>query len=125
MGIPPQFFFGLQGGGQGRRVGADGMISVKCLICEKTICRELYRGYSTAICAVCSGQLEQGKTALELMEQAREQEQKEVQGLAEDLGPLGFKVTGLGERMKDVVKKVKTKAAVRRRKPLFASKDKV
>src|SRR6266700_889408 len=99
---PSQYFFGQQGVGKGRRVGADGLINIVCRICEKTICRELYRGYSTAICAVCSEQLDRGLTAQEVLEQARLQDQQQLADVAEDLGPLNFKVAGIGKRMKDV-----------------------
>jgi len=69
--------------------------------------------------------LDRGLTAQEVLEQARLQDQQQLADVAEDLGPLNFKVAGIGKRMKDVVKKVKIAAAVRRRKPLFTQKDKV
>jgi len=125
MGGPPQFFFGSQGVGNGRRIGADGKIDIKCRICEKTICREMYRGYSTAICAVCSGELEKGKTPQEIMDNVLDQEQKSADEARIDLGPLNFKVAGIGERMKDVIQKIKVAAVRRKRAPLFAKKDKI
>ena len=125
MGNPPQFFFGPAGASTGRRVGADGKINIICRICEKVICREMYRGYSTAICVTCSGELDKGRTPQEVMEEALAREQKVADEARVDLGPLNFKVTGLGQRMKDVVQKIKVAATQRKRAPLFAKKDKV
>jgi hypothetical protein len=124
MGNTPSFF-GNQGAPRGRRVGADGLIEIKCRICERTICKEMYRGFSTAICAVCSEQVERGRTPQEIMEDVRVVEEKGRTDVYEDLGQLGYKVTGLGTRMKEVVQKIKQKAFTRKRKPLFAEKDKI
>jgi hypothetical protein len=85
----------------------------------------MYRGYSTAICAVCSGELEKGKTPQEIMDNVLDQEQKSADEARIDLGPLNFKVAGIGERMKDVIQKIKVAAVRRKRAPLFAKKDKI
>jgi hypothetical protein len=111
-------------GSRTRRVGADGLITIKCRICEKDICREMYRGFSTAICAVCQGEIERGKRPEDLMDEVHAREVKARDDVYDDLGPLGFKVAGLGQRIKEVVVKVKEAAQKRRRSPLFAKKDK-
>lgn len=127
MGIPPNSYLGPgMGLGPGRRrVGADGLIQIVCKICEKTIAREMYRGFSTAICAVCNEELERGKTAQEIMESTRVREQKAAEEVFDDIGSSNFKAIGIGQRLKEVVQGVKKAAQGRRRKPLFASKDRI
>ena len=109
----------------GRRVNPDGTIDIKCRICEKTICRETYRRFSTAICAVCHGELEKGKAPEEILASVKEAEQNTASEVYNDLGPMNFKAIGLGQRVKEVIEKVRKAATQRRRKPLFAQKDKI
>ena len=121
MGFPPIPFLGPAG--RGRRVNADGTITIICSICEKIICKENYRGYSTATCAVCAGELERGKRPEEIMTQTAVREEQEAADMYNDLGMGGFKVKGIGQRIKEVIEKVKHAANIKRRKPLFAKKD--
>lgn len=121
MGFPPASYLGA--GSRGRRVNSDGTVTIICRICEKIISKENYRGYSTAVCAVCAGELERGKRPEEIMAQRTISEQQEVADVYNDLGEGQFKVKGVGERVKDVIQKVKKAATARRRKPLFAEKD--
>lgn len=119
MGAPITYPF------NGRRVNPDGTIDIKCRICEKTICREPYRKFSTAICAVCYGEIEKGKTPEEILAQVKAQEDAVGRGIIDDLGPTNFKVIGLGTRIKEVVEKVRKAATARRRSPLFEKKDEI
>lgn len=52
-------------------------------------------------------------------------EQKVADTARDDLGSSNFKVTGIGERIKDVVQKIKRAATIRKRKPLFDQKDEI
>ena len=106
-----------------KRLHADGTITIICRICERPISRELFRGFATATCAVCYGELERGKRPEEIMAQVRKQEDVQRHDLYNDVGPKGFKAEGIGERIKDVITKVKTAAQRRRRSPLFSKKD--
>ena len=105
------------------RLGADGRITIICYICEKPICRETYRGFSTAICAVCAGEIERGKRPEDIIAATVESEKKLRNQVLEDLGPGRFKVFGIGKRIKEVIETVKKAAQTRRRKPLFEGKD--
>lgn len=116
---PPGGFLGPSG----RRVGSDGLITIKCRICEKDICKEQYRGFSTAICTVCQGEIERGQRPEEIMAQVKAKEEEAARELYNDIGEANFKVTGIGQRLKEVVQKVKQAAQARRRAPLFAKKD--
>lgn len=117
---PPGGFLGPSG----RRVGSDGLLEIKCRICEKTICKEQYRGFSTAICAVCQGAIEQGQRPEEIMARTKQKEEEEARELYNDIGGANFKAMGIGQRVKEVIQKVKQAAQGRRRAPLFAKKDK-
>jgi hypothetical protein len=107
----------------GRRVNPDGTIDIKCRICGKTICREPYRNFSTAICAVCQGEIEAGRRPEDLILEVQAQEQNQARDVYNDLGTGGFKVIGIKERIKEVVEKIKTAASRRKRGSLFAKKD--
>ena len=119
MSLPPNFTYPTSG----RRVNPDGTVDVKCRICEKTICREPYRGFSTAICVVCQGEIEHGKKPEEIVAQMQKREFDEANAVYDDLGPAGFKVAGLGTRIKEVIEKIKISSSKRKREPLFAKKD--
>jgi hypothetical protein len=106
------------------RVGSDGLITIICRICEKPICRQMYQGFSTAICAVCAGEIQAGRRPEDLIRDTVAKEDKERRDVLDDLGMGGFKVAGIGKRIKDVVATVKKVAQARKRKPLFAEKDK-
>ena len=112
-------------GANKRRVGSDGLITIICRICEKPICKQMYQGFSTAICAVCQGELERGKRPEEIMDEVYLRENKQREAVLDDLGPGGFKAVGIGQRIKEVVQKVKETAQGRKRGPLFSNKDKV
>lgn len=121
MSLPPSFTYPVTG----RRVNPDGTVDIKCLICEQTICREPYRGFSTAICVVCQGEISAGKKPEEIVAQMKKREFDNANEVYDDLGTGGFKVTGLGERIKDVIQKIKVASGRRKRAPLFAKKDKI
>lgn len=105
----------------GRRLNTDGTINVMCRVCERVISRELYRGFSTAICLKCQGLLEQGKSVEEILAATKKEEETQAADLYNDVGT--FKVTGIGPRIKQVVAQVKQRAQARKRPPLFAEKD--
>lgn len=110
---------------RGRRIGADGMVTIICRICEKPICREPYRKFSTAICAVCHGELEQGKRPEDIISAYREQnKQMEVQ-VKEDVGPGGFKALGIGKRLREVVADVRKAIGQRKPPPIFSQRDQI
>jgi hypothetical protein len=108
-----------------RRVGSDGLVTIVCRICTKPISREQYRGFSTAICAVCQGEVEKGKTPDEILAMVKKQEEVQRHDVYNEIGPSGFRAHGLGERVKEVVQKIRTAATARRRSPLFAKRDKI
>lgn len=108
-----------------RRVGSDGLVTIVCRICEKPISKEMYRGFSTAICAVCQGYVDQGKTPDQILAMVKKQEEEVKYTLYNEIGPSNFRAIGLGERIKEVVQKIRTAATRRRRSPLFAKKDKI
>ena len=83
----------------------------------------MYRGFSTAICAVCQGEVERGKTPDEILAMVKKVETEQVHSLYNEIGPSGFRAHGFGQRIKDIVKKVREAATKRRRSPLFAKKD--
>lgn len=116
--------FSFLGAGTRRKVGSDGLITIVCRICTKPISREMYRGFSTAICAVCQGEVEKGKTPDEILAMVKKQEEIQRYEVYNEIGPSNFRVVGIGERIKDVVQKIREKATKRRRTPLFANKDK-
>lgn len=124
MGGPPISYLG---GGFGNRRGlnSDGSVTIICRICEKTISKEQYRGFSTAICAVCAGELERGKRPEEIMAQTVVMEREQAAEVYNDLGMGGFKAKGLGPRIKDLVERVRTVATKRRRGPLLSKRDKI
>ncbi len=107
----------------GRRVNSDGTVTIICRICEKPICREMYRGFSTAICAYCSGELERGKRPDEIIRQMVAKEEEQGRELYNDLGMAGFKVAGIGKRIKEVIDTIRQKATGRRRGGLLTNKD--
>jgi hypothetical protein len=107
----------------GRRVNSDGTVDIKCRICERTICREMYRGFSTAFCAFCSGELERGKRPDEIIRKVVAMEEEQGRELYNDLGQGGFKVAGIGKRTKEIVETIRQKATGRRRGPLLSNKD--
>jgi hypothetical protein len=107
----------------GRRVNSDGSVDIKCRICEKTICREMYRGFSTAICAHCSGELERGMRPEDIIRQTVAKEEEQGRELYNDLGTAGFKVSGIGKRIKEIVETIRQKATKRRRGSLLSNKD--
>lgn len=116
----------LGAGDTGRkRVGSNGMLEIICRICEKKIVTQSYQGFSTAICAVCQGQIEAGKRPEDIIAAKGKEEANEAADLYNDLGPGGFKVFGIGKRFKEVVEKVKETATKRKRKALFSEKDKL
>jgi hypothetical protein len=112
-------------GANKRRVGSDGLITIICRICEKPICRQMYQGFSTAICAVCQGEIDRGKRPEDIMQDVWSREEKAKADVYDDLGPLNYKVAGIGQRIKEVVQAVKQAAQARKRAPIFAKKDKV
>lgn len=105
------------------RLGADGLITIICYICEKPICREQYRGFSTAICAVCAGEIQRGNRPEDIIAKQVKKEWDDRNKVIDDIGPGGFKVFGIGARIKEIVQKVKVAAQGRRRKPIFEMKD--
>ena len=124
MGGPP--INTLEGGfGNRRKVNSDGTITIICRICERPISREQYRGFSTAICAVCHGELERGKRPEEIIAQTIATERDQAADVYNDIGAGGFKARGLGARIKDLVEKVRTVATKRRRGALLSKKDKI
>ncbi len=119
----PGFFFPQQGTKEGRRIHADGTISIVCRICERVVARQLYRGFSTVICSVCAGLQEGGKTAEEIREEVRKREEQLVQDLYNhELGGQTFRAKGLGERITDKVKQIRQRLT-RKRRPLLEEKD--
>lgn len=116
--------FSFLGAGTRRKVGSDGLITIVCRICTKPISREMYRGFSTAICAVCQGEVEKGKTPDEILAMVKKHEEIQRYEVYNSIGPSNFRVVGIGERIKDVVEKIRVAATKRRRTPLFANKDK-
>lgn len=113
------------GFGNRRRLNPDGTVAIICRICEKTICNEGYRGFSTAICAVCHGELEKGKTPEEIMNQTIEREREQAADVYNDIGMGGFKARGFGKRMREVIQQVREVATRRRRSALLSKKDKL
>jgi hypothetical protein len=107
-----------------KRLMSDGTIIIMCRICEKPISREAYRGFSTATCAVCYGEMEKGRTPQEIMADVQQAEKRQLHDLYNDL-PQGFRAHGFGARVKEVIQKVKIAAEKRRRSPLFSKKDKI
>lgn len=107
-----------------RRVSSDGLVEIMCRICEKPICKEQYRGFSTAICAVCQGELDAGKRPEDIIRQTLQKEQLEHGEVLNDLGMGGFRAHGIGQRIKEVIKEVRQRAFTRKRSPLFSVKDK-
>ncbi len=122
MGYPFQNPYGLT---SGRKVNTDGTIDIKCRICAKTICREPYRRFSTAICATCNGDIAMGYNPEEILQRALAGEQAVVDETFQDIGPGNFKASGIKQRIRDVVEKVKKAAVGRRRSPLLSKKDKI
>ena len=108
-----------------RRVGSDGLIEIICRICERPICKEQYRGFSTAICAVCQGELEAGRRPEDLIRQSLQKEESDRAEVISDLGMGGFRAVGIGQRIKDVIQQVRQKAFSRKRPPLLSVKDKI
>lgn len=108
-----------------RQVHADGTITIMCRICERGIIRQTFRGFSTAICAVCQGELERGKTPDEILADVHKREKQQQQELYNDIGPGGFKAEGITPRLKEIVQKVKQAAQRRKRGSLFSKKDKI
>jgi len=82
-------------------------------------------GFSTAICAVCHGELEAGKKPEEIVAQTVQRERDEAAELYNDIGMGGFKVHGLKKRIQQIVEEVRQAATRRKRSPLFAKKDEV
>lgn len=111
-------------GASASRVRSDGRVKIRCRICGKTISTESYRGFSTAICAVCQGEVEKGKTPDEILAMVKKQEDVERHDLYNEIGPSNFRTVGFGTRIKEVVQKIRVAATKRRRSPLFANKDK-
>lgn len=107
----------------GRRINSDGTIDIICSICETTICRQPYRGYSTAICAHCSGELERGKRPEDIIREQLKVEDKQHRDVMDDLGQGRFKVWGLGKRIQEVVQEIRKAATKRRRGKLLENKD--
>lgn len=83
----------------------------------------MYKGYSTAICAVCQGELEKGKRPEDIIAQTKQREEDAAIKAIDDIGPGNFRVMGIGKRMREVLEKVKAKAQGRRRGSLFSEKD--
>ena len=110
-------------GRAGRKLNADGTITIKCRICGKDISRQMYRGFSTAICAVCQSEVEKGKTPEEILAIVKKQEEEQKINLYNEIGPSNFRVIGLGRRIKEVIQEIRQKATRRRRTPLFSNKD--
>lgn len=110
-------------GRAGRKLNADGTITIKCRICGKDISRQMYRGFSTAVCAVCQNEVEKGKTPDEILAMVKKQEENLKINLYNEIGPNNFRVIGIGKRIKDFVQEIREKATRRRRTPLFANKD--
>ena len=106
-----------------RRVNSDGLIEIICRICERPICKEQYRGFSTAICAVCQGELDAGRRPEDLIRQVVQDESRQRDNVLDDLGMGGFRAHGIGERIKQAIQKVRKAAQVRKRAPLFSVKD--
>jgi hypothetical protein len=123
MADPFNPLFTFLGNGTNRRVDSTGRVKIVCRICGKTIATESYRGFSTAICAVCQGEVEKGKTPEEILAMVKKREEAERHELYNEIGPSSFRAVGIGERIKDVVLKIRTAATKRRRSPLFAKKD--
>lgn len=124
MADPNNPLYSFLGPGTSRRVGSDGLVKIKCRICGKDISKEMYRGFSTAVCAVCQGEVEKGKTPDEILAMVKAQEENEKLGLYNEVGPGNFRAIGFGARIKEVIDKVRKTATRRRRSPLFANKDK-
>jgi hypothetical protein len=122
---PRNPLFSYLGPSTKRRVGSDGLVTIMCRICERPITKEQYRGFSTAICAVCQGEVERGKTPEEILAIVRKQEEIQKNDLYNEIGPSNFRAVGFGERIKEVVQKIRVAATRRRRSPLFAKKDKI
>jgi len=110
-------------GARPKRLHADGTITIVCRICEKPISREMYRGFSTAICAVCHGDLERGMRPEEIRARAERHDDTIRHDVYNDIGPKGFKAEGIGMRIKEAIQQVKQAAQRRRRSPLFSNKD--
>jgi hypothetical protein len=118
LGYDPVTF----GYGTSRRVRSDGTVQITCSVCTKPIISQQYRGFSTAICAVCQGEIEAGRRPEDLIGQQLKVENEQKIDLYNDLKH-GFKVSGIVKRAKEVVEEVRKAASKRRRAPLFARKD--
>ena len=103
--------------------GSDGSITIRCRVCGKKIIRQQYRGFSSAICAVCQGEIEKGVTPEEILANVKKQEEVNKLGLYNGIGPGNFKAHGFGQRTKEVIEKIRKAATRRRRGPLFSKKD--
>lgn len=106
-----------------KRLHADGTVTILCRICERPISREMYKGFSTATCAVCFGELERGKRPDEIMAERAAQERQQANAVYDDIGGQRFRAHGFGQRIKEVIEQVKMKATARRRGPLMSGKD--
>lgn len=118
MGYPLQFV-----PPQGRRPNSDGTIDIICRICEQKICRQVYTGFSTALCAHCSGELERGMRPEDIIAKKLQGEEKQRLEAYDDLGNQKFKVHGIGKRIIHMIEEVKKKATARRRGKLMDHKD--
>ncbi len=124
MADPHNPIFTFLGPGTKRRVGSDGLVTIICRICTKPISKEHYRGFSTAVCAVCQGEVDKGKTPEEILAMVKKQEEVQRHDVYNSIGPSNFRVMGIGERIKEVVDRIRVAATRRKRAPLFANKDK-
>lgn len=123
MADPNNPLYSFLGPATHRRVGSDGRVKILCRVCGKIISVEGYRGFSTAICAVCQGELEKGKTPEEILAMVKKQEEEQKISVYNEIGPGNFKAIGFGTRVKEVIDKIRVAATRRKRAPLFAKKD--
>ncbi len=107
-----------------RKPNPDGTVTIICYICEKPIVKQMYRGFSTAICAVCAGFVEQGLTPEQVIARVAQEEKNERHEVYNDLGNQKFRAVSPWQRIKEVIETVKVAAQKRKRPPIFSGKDK-
>lgn len=105
-----------------RRLNSDGTIDVHCKICGNFICRQMYKGYSTAICHWCANDiprpLEEDPNPATVNLYNEEESEKQRSG-AYGLSGFAFKAVSL---LKKVFKPKPTSekiAGAKKRRPLF------
>lgn len=111
MGIPPSNLPQYVG----RRISADGTVSIICSVCGRQICRQIYNRFSTAICSYCQGAIEQGQDPSDVAERRRIEELNQADQVANELGSGGFLARGMKRRVQEIIDAVKQRVSSKRR----------